>query len=235
MIVGYDHNDPDSRAQTPKPLFFDRVKDLHSDLRDDRARRVRDAMTASRAGDECQGADQHGGWRREDGEHEQVLEQAFDHERPPLKVRLRTETSQEASQPSGLPHLPPSLDRCVRMSALEGFNEDQDDDRRRVCRGCDNARDAGEGPSRHDGAVRLGEADHAERCGPEDHLDQPSLLWIYVDVKGNDRHVEHWRVETGSLARMVKRGLKKTDFPVGTDVIVGAFGARDEQLKAAGM
>ena len=58
--------------------------------------------------------------------------------------------------------------------------------------------------------------------------------WIFVDVKRADGRVENWRVETGSQARMVKRGLKKTDFPPGTEVIIGAYGSRDEQLKAAG-
>ena len=59
--------------------------------------------------------------------------------------------------------------------------------------------------------------------------------WIFVDVTRADGGVESWRVETGSQARMVKRGLKKTDFPAGTEVIIGAYGARDEQLKAAGI
>ena len=58
--------------------------------------------------------------------------------------------------------------------------------------------------------------------------------WIYVDVKGADGRVENWRVETGGLARMVKRGLKKTDLRPGTEVILGAYSARDGQLKAAG-
>ena len=58
--------------------------------------------------------------------------------------------------------------------------------------------------------------------------------WIYLDVKGPDGKVESWRVETGSLPRMQKRGLKKSDFPIGVEVIVGGYSARDGQLKAAG-
>ena len=58
--------------------------------------------------------------------------------------------------------------------------------------------------------------------------------WIFVDVTNAEGQVEHWRVETGSLVRMVKRGLKKTDFEPGTPVIVGAYPARDGQLKVAG-
>ena len=59
--------------------------------------------------------------------------------------------------------------------------------------------------------------------------------WIFVDVTNAEGQVEQWRVETGSLVRMVKRGLKKTDFQPGTEVIVGAYCARDGQLKVAGM
>ena len=59
--------------------------------------------------------------------------------------------------------------------------------------------------------------------------------WIYVDVTGREGQVENWRVETGSLPRMIKRGVKKTDFKPGTEIIVGGYAARDGQLKAAGM
>jgi hypothetical protein len=59
--------------------------------------------------------------------------------------------------------------------------------------------------------------------------------WIYVDVTGPEGQVEHWRIETGSLPRMIRRGLKKTDFKPGTKIIVGGYAARDGQLKAAGM
>ena len=59
--------------------------------------------------------------------------------------------------------------------------------------------------------------------------------WIFMDVTAADASVEHWRVETGSQFRMVKRGLKKTDFPAGAAVIVGGYNSRDGQLKAAGV
>ena len=58
--------------------------------------------------------------------------------------------------------------------------------------------------------------------------------WIHLDVKGPDGKTERWKIETGSPARMTKRGLKKTDFRVGEDVIVGGFAARDGSRQAAG-
>ncbi len=59
--------------------------------------------------------------------------------------------------------------------------------------------------------------------------------WIFIDVKDQEGNVESWRIETGSLPHMIRRGLKKADFKVGTEIIVGGYAARDGQLKAAGM
>jgi hypothetical protein len=67
------------------------------------------------------------------------------------------------------------------------------------------------------------------------------LVWlnphgrIYVAVKGDDGQTENWMVETGATSRMIRRGLKKTDFPFGTEVIVSGYAARDGQRKVAGM
>ena len=59
--------------------------------------------------------------------------------------------------------------------------------------------------------------------------------WIHVDVKGPDGRVENWAFETGSPFRMEKRGLKKTDFRVGSEVILTGFAAKDGSKNAAGM
>jgi hypothetical protein len=59
--------------------------------------------------------------------------------------------------------------------------------------------------------------------------------WIHVDVKGPDGRVENWAFETGSPFRMEKRGLKKTDFHVGSEVILSGFAAKDGSRNAAGM
>ena len=59
--------------------------------------------------------------------------------------------------------------------------------------------------------------------------------WIHVDVKGPDGRVESWAFETGSPFRMEKRGLKKTDFKVGNEVILSGFASKDGTRNAAGM
>src|ERR1700693_5111551 len=58
--------------------------------------------------------------------------------------------------------------------------------------------------------------------------------FIYLDVKGADGQVENWAVETGGVYNMEKRGLKKTDFRPGTEVIVGGWAAKDGSRNAAG-
>lgn len=59
--------------------------------------------------------------------------------------------------------------------------------------------------------------------------------WIYIDAKGPEGRVESWKFETGSLFRMEKRGLKKTDFKIGSEVIISGFAAKDGTLTGAGM
>ena len=59
--------------------------------------------------------------------------------------------------------------------------------------------------------------------------------WIYIDSQGPGGRVESWKFETGSPFRMEKRGLKKTDFIIGDEVIVSGFAAKDGTPTAAGM
>ncbi|OFW17857.1 MAG: hypothetical protein A3H97_12570 [Acidobacteria bacterium RIFCSPLOWO2_02_FULL_65_29] len=59
--------------------------------------------------------------------------------------------------------------------------------------------------------------------------------WIHVSVKGEDGRAEEWAIETGSPLAMQRRGLKRTDFKPGIEIIVGGFAARDGSRTAAGM
>ncbi len=51
--------------------------------------------------------------------------------------------------------------------------------------------------------------------------------WIYVDVKGTDGKVENWAVESGAPNALLRRGLRKTDFPIGVKVVVKGFRAKN--------
>lgn len=51
--------------------------------------------------------------------------------------------------------------------------------------------------------------------------------WIYIDVKGADGKVENWAVESGAPNALLRRGLRKTDFPIGVKVVVKGFRAKN--------
>ena len=50
--------------------------------------------------------------------------------------------------------------------------------------------------------------------------------WIYVDVKGKDARVTSWAIEFGSPNALLRRGLRKADFPPGMTVTVKGYLAK---------
>ena len=58
--------------------------------------------------------------------------------------------------------------------------------------------------------------------------------WIHIDVNSPDGKVESWAIETGAPNALLRRGLRKTDFPVGTEVTVQGFRAKDGTNTANG-
>jgi hypothetical protein len=58
--------------------------------------------------------------------------------------------------------------------------------------------------------------------------------WIYIDVKNPDGTVTNWAIEAGATAGLLRNGLRKTDFPVGTEVTVKGFLARSRPNVANG-
>ena len=50
--------------------------------------------------------------------------------------------------------------------------------------------------------------------------------WIYVDVKGKDGKVTPWAIEFGSPNALLRRGLRKADFPPGMTVTVKGYLAK---------
>jgi uncharacterized protein DUF6152 len=51
--------------------------------------------------------------------------------------------------------------------------------------------------------------------------------WIYVDVKGPDGKVSNWAVEMGPPNALLRRGWKNSSMPVGTEVKVTGYGAKN--------
>jgi|KBSMisStaDraftv2_1062788.scaffolds.fasta_scaffold172316_2 hypothetical protein len=59
------------------------------------------------------------------------------------------------------------------------------------------------------------------------------MLWsnphghLYIDVKSADGKIVTWELETASPAGLYSRGWRKEDLPVGAEVVVRGFLARD--------
>jgi hypothetical protein len=57
--------------------------------------------------------------------------------------------------------------------------------------------------------------------------------WIYVDVKSADGTIVNWAVET-STSSLIRRGLRKTDLPIGSELEIRGYQARGGQPMATG-
>ena len=51
--------------------------------------------------------------------------------------------------------------------------------------------------------------------------------WLHIDVKQPDGTVVNYAVESGAAQSLLRRGLRMTDFPIGSEVIVEGFRARN--------
>jgi hypothetical protein len=58
--------------------------------------------------------------------------------------------------------------------------------------------------------------------------------WIYIDVTGPDGKVVNWGIEAGAPNALLRRGLRKTDFPAGIEVTVTGFLAKNGTPTANG-
>jgi len=51
--------------------------------------------------------------------------------------------------------------------------------------------------------------------------------WLHVDIKDESGRVTNWAIEFGSPNALLRRGLRKTDFPAGTEVVVEGYRAKN--------
>jgi len=58
--------------------------------------------------------------------------------------------------------------------------------------------------------------------------------WIHLDVKKDDGTVERWMVEGGPPNALFRRGYSAKSLPVGAEIVVEGFRARDKSLRANG-
>ena len=56
--------------------------------------------------------------------------------------------------------------------------------------------------------------------------------WIHIEVKGADGKVESWAIECGAPNSLMRRGLNKNSIPIGTQIVVDGYQARDGSTTA---
>lgn len=58
--------------------------------------------------------------------------------------------------------------------------------------------------------------------------------WFHINVKSPDGTVVNWAIEAGSVNSLVRRGLRVTDFPAGTEIEVKGYRAKNGKPIANG-
>ena len=58
--------------------------------------------------------------------------------------------------------------------------------------------------------------------------------WITVDVERDDGTVETWEIEAGAPNAMFRRGFTRDSLPVGTEIVVSGYRAKDGSMRANG-
>lgn len=58
--------------------------------------------------------------------------------------------------------------------------------------------------------------------------------WFHVDVKGPDGTVTTWKIEGGSPNQLIRMGVTKQTVPIGTELIIDGYQAKDGTMKAVG-
>ena len=57
--------------------------------------------------------------------------------------------------------------------------------------------------------------------------------WIHMEVKKPDGTSEVWMIEGGSPNSLLRLGITKNSLPIGTEIVVDGYQARDHLLKRA--
>ena len=58
--------------------------------------------------------------------------------------------------------------------------------------------------------------------------------WLTLEVKSPDGSTTTWEVEAGAPNAMFRRGFTRNSLPIGTEVVVNGFQAKDGQKRANG-
>jgi hypothetical protein len=58
--------------------------------------------------------------------------------------------------------------------------------------------------------------------------------WIHMDVKDQDGKVTSWAIEGGTPNTLFRLGINKNSLPIGTELLVDGYRAKDGSFKANG-
>jgi hypothetical protein len=58
--------------------------------------------------------------------------------------------------------------------------------------------------------------------------------WLYIDVMQPDGTVVNWAVEAGSPNALLRRGLRQSDFPIGSELVVDGYRSKNGTNTANG-
>ena len=58
--------------------------------------------------------------------------------------------------------------------------------------------------------------------------------WIHIEVADKDGNKEEWMIEGGSPNQLLRKGFTKSSVPVGTELVVVGYQARDGSKRAVG-
>jgi cell division FtsZ-interacting protein ZapD len=59
--------------------------------------------------------------------------------------------------------------------------------------------------------------------------------WIHMDVKDDKGNVTNWAIEGGTPNVLIRKGITKNSLPVGTEIVVNGFRAKDGAFRANGL
>jgi hypothetical protein len=58
--------------------------------------------------------------------------------------------------------------------------------------------------------------------------------WIHIDVKNSDGTTTRWMIEGGTPNTLLRRGFTKSSLPLGTEILVDGYQAKDGSNRANG-
>jgi hypothetical protein len=58
--------------------------------------------------------------------------------------------------------------------------------------------------------------------------------WIHIDVVGADGQVVTWMIEGGSPNALIRQGITKNSLPIGTELLIDGYQAKDGANRAVG-